>query len=631
MTTEEREAFADAVDRVKARDNADDPDLHATPVPRWWRDDPAAPPSAAPEPPAGSGPHPGTPEGAESDPGPILRRVWLDSWGWPCVTREAAESDPPVAEAVLVTPAAADVIAEAVALVTGWQAGTAVDGRELTAAVAAMQAGPSPEASPPSARVECRCGVPIVHASPDGYGADGCDDPTPAEVGPIVEAAQRWAVSISMAETEQEAELLAALAAAGTANLAPTSSRLATPAAPEPVDGPGWDRGNVQSIIEAIELASHDPDGGPPHMALEGADELRALLADRDQGWALLAKVERKWLAQATRATDSEIRAAEVRAERDRYREHSVKLNAISWKTAAALGDVPPDVERIEGRPIEQADRLIAEVDRLRRLVSELDARRASARVNLYQLREELMAARSEVDRLRVLVGEEGQPGWDGCSRAVAIRQADEKHRYAMRMADALDDVKRQLEDVREECEQAKSDREAVLRNQEWAAGEHARELAEVTADRESMRRSYVSIESQMHEARAEVSSREAELTAARSEVDEYRQVFELGWSRTQEATELWRAESPEERGLTQPDLGVLLSWLIQRGDTARRDGAADALEWAHRQHDPDVDVKLTDWAGEIRLGIRPIPSPASGEDSTDDPTHSTATEGDAR
>jgi hypothetical protein len=37
MTTEEREAAADAVDREIARHNADDPDLNMDPVDRWWR------------------------------------------------------------------------------------------------------------------------------------------------------------------------------------------------------------------------------------------------------------------------------------------------------------------------------------------------------------------------------------------------------------------------------------------------------------------------------------------------------------------------------------------------------------------------------------------------------------------
>jgi len=50
MTTKEREAWADAVDRASAQLNADDPDLNAAPVDRWWR--------------AGTRPAPGSPEPA---------------------------------------------------------------------------------------------------------------------------------------------------------------------------------------------------------------------------------------------------------------------------------------------------------------------------------------------------------------------------------------------------------------------------------------------------------------------------------------------------------------------------------------------------------------------------------------
>lgn len=51
MATEEREAFADAVDRVHTRNNADEPELNLSPVDRWWRDDgplSSVPPGAEP-------------------------------------------------------------------------------------------------------------------------------------------------------------------------------------------------------------------------------------------------------------------------------------------------------------------------------------------------------------------------------------------------------------------------------------------------------------------------------------------------------------------------------------------------------------------------------------------------------
>lgn len=67
-----------------------------------------------------------------------------------------------------------------------------------------------------------------------------------------------------------------------------------------------------------------------------------------------------------------------------------------------------------------------------------------------------------------------------------------------------------------------------------------------------------------------ELASANAQRDAARAELAEYQQLFQLQWRRTAAATALWRAESPAERELTQPDLGALLAWLMQRADTAR-------------------------------------------------------------
>lgn len=59
-------------------------------------------------------------------------------------------------------------------------------------------------------------------------------------------------------------------------------------------------------------------------------------------------------------------RARRLTAERDRYREHSIALNTIAWRIASALGDVPAGADRITGDPVEQADRLIAELEHIR-------------------------------------------------------------------------------------------------------------------------------------------------------------------------------------------------------------------------------------------------------------------------
>lgn len=53
------------------------------------------------------------------------------------------------------------------------------------------------------------------------------------------------------------------------------------------------------------------------------------------------------------------------------------------------------------------------------------------------------------------------------------------------------------------------------------------------------------------------------ELAAARQELRELRALFDLQWRRMGEATQMWRAERPEERALTLPDLGDLLGWLM--------------------------------------------------------------------
>ena len=70
-------------------------------------------------------------------------------------------------------------------------------------------------------------------------------------------------------------------------------------------------------------------------------------------------------LARAGRlrdATGDETRTEEL----ERFREHSVTLNSVGWRMAVALGDVPEGADRVEGNPLEQVDRLIAELERLR-------------------------------------------------------------------------------------------------------------------------------------------------------------------------------------------------------------------------------------------------------------------------
>jgi len=50
---------------------------------------------------------------------------------------------------------------------------------------------------------------------------------------------------------------------------------------------------------------------------------------------------------------------ARIRAERDRFREHSTTLNTVAFAMALALGDVAPGADETAGNPIEQTRRLI--------------------------------------------------------------------------------------------------------------------------------------------------------------------------------------------------------------------------------------------------------------------------------
>jgi hypothetical protein len=63
-----------------------------------------------------------------------------------------------------------------------------------------------------------------------------------------------------------------------------------------------------------------------------------------------------------------------------------------------------------------------------------------------------------------------------------------------------------------------------------------------------------------------------AEREQLEREVAELRALFDLQWERTMEAVARWRAEDSDARALITPDLGVLLSWLIDERDAARAD-----------------------------------------------------------
>lgn len=80
------------------------------------------------------------------------------------------------------------------------------------------------------------------------------------------------------------------------------------------------------------------------------------------------------------------------------------------------------------------------------------------------------------------------------------------------------------------------------------------------------------------------------------NEVAELRAIFDLGYRRSEEATALWRAEDPEARAGVHPDLGALLTWLMDR---AGQGGGGNEEVW-HEFHDGP-------WAGQ-RIEIEPSP-----------------------
>jgi hypothetical protein len=92
------------------------------------------------------------------------------------------------------------------------------------------------------------------------------------------------------------------------------------------------------------------------------------------------------------------------------------------------------------------------------------DAYEAACRA-LEKHRQRADVAEAEVKRLRALVGEEDQPGWNGCSRAEAIRQADWKHDEYVRMCGLFEQVKAERDEARAhlaEAEDAIGDYEAA-------------------------------------------------------------------------------------------------------------------------------------------------------------------------
>lgn len=67
-------------------------------------------------------------------------------------------------------------------------------------------------------------------------------------------------------------------------------------------------------------------------------------------------------------------------------------------------------------------------------------------------------------------------------------------------------------------------------------------------------------------------------------ELAELNSLFQLQWTRMQEATMRWRSQDPEARALQTPDLGRLLRWLMDQAD---RPGGADVSPGDTQQQKP--------------------------------------------
>lgn len=86
---------------------------------------------------------------------------------------------------------------------------------------------------------------------------------------------------------------------------------------------------------------------------------------------------------------------------------------------------------------------------------------------------------------------------------------------------------------------------------------------------------------SREHKARAD---------AAEAELAELRAVFELQWTRMDEATKWWRAEDPGARALIMPDLGDLLRWLMDQAGNVRAEPGHPSDSVVQVTPDPAMD-----------------------------------------
>jgi hypothetical protein len=265
-----------------------------------------------------------------------------------------------------------------------------------------------------------------------------------------------------------------------------------TPGA-EPVTGAGWN--NRTWATELIAAAREPVYGVEPVFVADDADYLEALLADRDR------------LRQRLADSIDPANIPDQRAKNwpdwhpEKYCHRCGQPN-INWYADSAIwnevhgGSGPiwcpvcfarayeqTTARRVSWRlaPVEKSDQLGHLIRSEAVMRHERDAARAEVADVIARLRDALDAGpdvpdaglvplvgtylealqravtaneeqTAEVDRLRALVGAEGQEGWDGVSRAGAIRQAEEKHELSQQLFAALESVKQQLAAARRDA-----------------------------------------------------------------------------------------------------------------------------------------------------------------------------------
>jgi hypothetical protein len=74
----------------------------------------------------------------------------------------------------------------------------------------------------------------------------------------------------------------------------------------------------------------------------------------------LLAEQQDRKAAALAVIEDLRRQLDEVTAERDKFKAHSITLNALCWKIVTALGEIPDHVDAIMGNPFKTVDQLLA-------------------------------------------------------------------------------------------------------------------------------------------------------------------------------------------------------------------------------------------------------------------------------